>query len=187
MRKLAEWSLLGAATLALGAGLGAVGLPSSYLFGALLAGLGAALLAPGRLEVPDPAFTVAQGVTGVTLGAYLESDSLEAVAGSWLPVLVVSAGTLALSVAAGRLLARATDCDETTASLGLVAGGRHGHRGHGRRAGRRRPAGGVHAVRARADRGADHAAGGRAGLPRPRHRSRVGPGDAAAGRAVVVG
>ena len=126
MRKLGEWSLLGAVTLALGGGLGAVGLPSSYLFGALLAGLGAALLMPGRLEVPDPAFTVAQGVTGVTLGAYLEADSLEVVAGSWLPVLAVSAGTLALSVAAGRMLARATDCDETTASLGLVAGGATG-------------------------------------------------------------
>ena len=126
MRKLGEWSLLGAATLGLGAVLGAAGLPSSYLFGALLAGLGAALLAPGRLEVPDRAFLAAQAVTGVTLGAYLEPDSLEAVAGSWLPVLLVSAGTLALSVAAGKLLARTTECDETTAALGLVAGGATG-------------------------------------------------------------
>ena len=47
-------------------------------------------------------------------------------AGSWLPVLLVSAGTLALSVAAGKLLARTTDCDETTAALGLVAGGATG-------------------------------------------------------------
>ncbi len=70
MRRPAEWLLLGAATLGLGAGLGAAGLPSSYLFGALLAGLGAALLAPGRLEVPDHLFKVGQAVTGVTLGAY---------------------------------------------------------------------------------------------------------------------
>lgn len=126
MRRLADWLLLGAVTLALGGGLGAAGLPSSFLFGALLAGLGAALLVPGRLGVPDPVFTVAQGVTGVTLGAYLQSDSLEAVAGSWLPVLLVSAGTLALSVLAGRALARTTHCDETTASLGLVAGGATG-------------------------------------------------------------
>ncbi|HYI37138.1 MAG TPA: AbrB family transcriptional regulator [Thermoleophilaceae bacterium] len=126
MHRLADWLLLGAVTLALGAGLGAAGLPSSYLFGALLAGLLAALRFPGRLEVPDRVFVAAQAVTGVTLGAYLEPDSLEAVAGSWLPVLLVSAGTLALSVAAGKLLARTTDCDETTASLGLVAGGATG-------------------------------------------------------------
>jgi membrane AbrB-like protein len=126
VRKLADWLLLGVATLALGAALGAAGLPSSFLFGALLAGLGAALIAPGRLEVPDPVFTAGQAVTGVVLGAYLDSDSLEVVAGSWLPVLAVSAGTLALSVAAGRVLATTTDCDETTASLGLVAGGATG-------------------------------------------------------------
>ena len=54
MRKLGEWSLLGAVTLALGGGLGAVGLPSSYLFGALLAGLGAALLMPGGWRYRTP-------------------------------------------------------------------------------------------------------------------------------------
>ena len=108
MRRLADWLLLGAVTVVLGAGLGVAGLPSPYLFGALLAGLGAALVTPGRLEVPDPVFVAGQAVTGVTLGAYLETDSLEAVAGSWLPVLVVSAATLALSVVAGSSLTRTT-------------------------------------------------------------------------------
>ena len=63
---------------------------------------------------------------GVTLGAYLESDSLEAIAGSWLPVLLVSAGTLALSIAAGWVLARTTELDRPTATLGMIAGGASG-------------------------------------------------------------
>jgi uncharacterized protein len=126
MRAGLPWLCFGLATLAVGTGLSALGLPSSYLFGALLVGMAAALRVPGRLRVPDPAFTTAQAVTGVVLGAYLNSDSLKAVADSWLPVALVSLGTLALSLLAGRLLARATGCDETTAALGLVAGGASG-------------------------------------------------------------
>lgn len=121
-----HWLGLALATVAAGAGLDALGLPSSYLFGALLAGLAMALLAPGRLAVPEPAFAAAQAVTGVVLGAYLDADSLAAVAGAWLPVTAVSAGTLGLSLLAGHVLARTTEADETTASLGLVAGGASG-------------------------------------------------------------
>jgi membrane AbrB-like protein len=126
MRAALPWLSLGLATLAVGTALGAIGLPSSYLFGALLVGLAAALWVPGRLQVPHPAFAAAQAVTGVVLGAYLNSDSLRAVAGSWLPVAVVSLGTLGLSLVAGRVLARTTGCEETTAALGLVAGGASG-------------------------------------------------------------
>jgi len=126
MHAWARWSGLGLASLGLGAGLGAVGLPSSYLFGALVAGLASALIWPGALGVADRGFTGAQAVTGVVLGAYLDSDSLQAVAGAWLPVTMVTAGTLALSLLAGRVLARTTECDETTAELGLVAGGASG-------------------------------------------------------------
>jgi uncharacterized protein len=126
MRVALPWLSVALATLAVGTGLSALGLPSSYLFGALLVGMAAALWVPGRLHVPAPAFAAAQAVTGVVLGAYLNSDSLKAVADSWLPVAAVSLGTLGLSLAAGRALARTTDCDETTAALGLVAGGASG-------------------------------------------------------------
>lgn len=121
-----RWAALALVSAGLGLGLGAAGLPSSYLFGALVAGLAAALVWPGALEVPDRAFIGAQAITGVVLGAYLDSDSLQAVAGAWLPVTVVSAGTLGLSLLAGRVLARTTECDDTTAELGLVAGGATG-------------------------------------------------------------
>ena len=63
---------------------------------------------------------------GVTLGAYLQSDALTALAGDWLPVALVSAATLALSMGAGLALARYTELDVPTATLGMVAGGASG-------------------------------------------------------------
>jgi membrane AbrB-like protein len=126
MRGLAPWVALAAATGAVSWALGAVGLPSSFLFGALLVGLAVAMAWPERLELPDRAFVAAQAVTGVTLGAYLQSSALQAVGRSWLPVLLVSAGTLVVSLGAGVALARFTATDTRTAALGMVAGGASG-------------------------------------------------------------
>jgi uncharacterized protein len=125
-RTAAAWCALGAATVAAGWALGRIGLPSSYLFAALLLGLAVALLRPDRIEVPQAAFTAAQATVGVVLGAYLQSSSLSAVAESWLPVLLVSAATLAVCLAAGAVLTRATGVDAPTAALGMVAGGASG-------------------------------------------------------------
>src|SRR5512145_1581295 len=97
---------LAAATAAVGWTLGAAGLPSSYLFGALLVGIAAALIAPDGLAVPQPAF----------IGALLDSDSLDAIADGWLPLALVTAGTLGISLAAGALLARLTALDVPTAA-----------------------------------------------------------------------
>jgi len=126
MRGPAPWVALAAATGAAGWALGAVGLPSSFLFGALLIGLVVAIVRPERLEVPNGAFAAAQAVTGVTLGAYLQSSALQAVGRSWLPVLLASAATLLLSLGAGLALARFTATDTRTAALGMVAGGASG-------------------------------------------------------------
>jgi membrane AbrB-like protein len=126
MRALAPWVALAAATGAVGAALGVVGVPSSYLFGALLLGLAVAVACPERLEVPARGFAAAQAVTGVTLGAYLRSSALSAVGRSWLPVLLAGAGTLLVSLAAGAALARFTATDTRTAALGMVAGGASG-------------------------------------------------------------
>jgi uncharacterized protein len=126
MRRLAPWAALAAATGAAGWALGEAGLPSSYLFAGLLLGLAFAIARPDRLAVPEPAFAAAQAVTGVTLGAYLQSSALSAVGGDWLPVLLASAATLVLSLGAGWALARFTPTDTRTAALGMVAGGASG-------------------------------------------------------------
>jgi uncharacterized protein len=126
MRKIAPLIPLGVATFAAGWGLKQAGLPSSYLFAALLVGLAVALALPGRVSVPDPAFVAGQAVTGVALGAFVRSSALRALAHSWLPVTVVSAATLGICIAGGAVLTRFTALDPPTAQLGSVAGGASG-------------------------------------------------------------
>ena len=126
MRELAIWPAIAAAVLAGGLVLDAIGLPSSYLFAALLIGLALALGRPDRVRLPPLAFRASQAVAGVSLGAYVQSEALRAVAGSAVPVLLVSAATLLLSLAAGAILARTTPLDPPTAALGLIAGGASG-------------------------------------------------------------
>src|SRR5919204_1109161 len=126
MRKIASLVPVGIATFALGWGLKEAGLPSSYLFAALLVGLAVALAFPARVSVPGAAFVAAQAVTGVALGAFVRSSALRALAHAWLPVTLVSAGTLGICIVGGMLLTRYTALDPPTAQLGSVAGGASG-------------------------------------------------------------
>jgi uncharacterized protein len=103
-----------------------VGLPSGYLFAALLVGLGYALVLPGRLALPGAGFRVGQAVTGVALGTFLRPSTLTDLGSHWLPVTLVSLATLVVTIGAGTALARFTRLDRPTASLGMVAGGASG-------------------------------------------------------------
>ncbi|MEX2252935.1 MAG: AbrB family transcriptional regulator [Thermoleophilaceae bacterium] len=124
--KLGPWALIAALTLSGGFAAGRVGLPSGYLYAAILAGLAYALLAPGRLSLPPRAFRVGQAVTGVAIGSFLHASTLTGLGARWLPVALVSVATLAVTIAAGLALARLARLDRPTASLGMVAGGASG-------------------------------------------------------------
>ena len=127
LRALAPLVPLGLLTFAIGTGLDAAGLDSAFLFAALLVGLAVALLLPrSRTTIPRRWFIAAQATLGVMLGTFIESSSLSSLADDWLPVAVVSVGTLVLSVAAGLVLTRTTEADAPTATLGMVAGGASG-------------------------------------------------------------
>jgi uncharacterized protein len=126
VRGAAVWIAIAGGVLAGGIALDAIGLPSSYLFAALLLGLAIALTLPDRVALPPVSFRAAQAVAGVSLGAYLQEDALRAVAGSIVPVLLVSAATFGLSLGAGAVLARTTPLDPPTALLGMIAGGASG-------------------------------------------------------------
>ncbi len=106
MRKAADWLLVVAATTGGGWLAGRAGLPSGYLFAAMLVGIGYALAAPGRLALPPPGFRIGQAVTGVALGTFLHGSALTGLHARWLPVALVSVATLAITLAAGVLRAR---------------------------------------------------------------------------------
>jgi membrane AbrB-like protein len=98
--------------------------PSGYLFAAILVGIAIALTR--GLELPAPVFPAAQAVAGVVVGTYLHTSTLGELGTRWVPVVLVSAATLAITIGAGVLLARIARLDRATASLGMVAGGASG-------------------------------------------------------------
>ena len=126
MATFARWGALAAATALAALGFDWIGLPSASLFAALVVGLVAALSVRGLPEVPPAVFRAAQAITGVSLGVYVQSSSLDAIASAWLPVALVSAATLALSLACGWFLTRVAPVDPPTAALGMIAGGASG-------------------------------------------------------------
>ncbi|WP_337063133.1 AbrB family transcriptional regulator [Kineococcus sp. G2] len=125
-RTLGHALVLAAATAAASAGLAALGLPSPALFAGLLVGLLDALALPRALELPRGTGTAAQAAVGVTIGTLVQLSTLAALGEHWLPVLLVTLGTLVLSLGTGALLGRHRDVDPVTGAFALVAGGAGG-------------------------------------------------------------
>jgi membrane AbrB-like protein len=125
-RGAGDWTLIVAATVGAGWLVGEIGLPSGYLFTALLVGLLYALLAPGRVRLPAIGFPAGQAIAGVVLGTFLHTSTLTGLGTRWIPVVLVSVATLAVTIVVGIVLARMTRLDRPTASLGMVAGGASG-------------------------------------------------------------
>jgi uncharacterized protein len=123
-----RWGVVGVLTVGASLLASVAGLPSAALFGALLVGVGYALIAGGRAPLKPPGWVMhpAQAVVGVALGTAVDSDTLRAVGAHWLPVALVTLGTLVISLAAGLAMAKVTGIDRPTASLGLIAGGASG-------------------------------------------------------------
>ncbi|MBI5104135.1 MAG: AbrB family transcriptional regulator [Solirubrobacterales bacterium] len=123
---LARWAAVLALTAAATVACDVAGVPSPELFAGLLAGMAVALWLGWDLTPPKRVLSGAQGVLGVALGAYVQSDTVAAVGEHLLPVVAVCAATLALTVVAGIGLARVSDLDTPTASFGMIAGGASG-------------------------------------------------------------
>jgi membrane AbrB-like protein len=101
-------------------------LPSPVLFGSLLAGMAHALVAKDELDMPPIVFRVGQALVGAVIGALVQLSTLSRLAHNWPSVALVTVGTLAISVAAGRLLAIHRDVSPATGAFALIAGGASG-------------------------------------------------------------
>ncbi|MCZ2818852.1 AbrB family transcriptional regulator [Modestobacter sp. VKM Ac-2977] len=125
-RRVLDW----AAVLLVGTGatlaLDVLAVPSAALFGGLVAGLGRALLGSTPLALPRPAGTGAQAVIGVSIGALIQADTLRTVADHWLPVLLITVATLAVSLVAGQLMRLQPGISPVTGAFAMIAGGASG-------------------------------------------------------------
>ncbi len=101
-------------------------LPSPVLFGSLLGGMAYALTAREALEVPPLAARLGQGLVGAVIGSLVQVSTLARLAADWPSVVLVTLGTLVISLAAGRLLALHRDVSPATGAFALVAGGASG-------------------------------------------------------------
>ena len=118
--------VVAAATALATVGVSALGVPSPALFAGLVVGLVDALVLRRALPVPRQAGTGAQAVVGVQIGLLVQLSTLAALADHGVAVLLVTLGTLALSLGTGWLLGRHRDISPVTGAFALVAGGASG-------------------------------------------------------------
>ncbi len=126
MARLAGWLWLAVPTAGLTVVLAALAVPSPALFAGLLVATVVALAGRAPAAVPRPATTAAQAVIGVVIGLLAQPGTLAGLAPQWLPVLLVTVGTLAVSMAAGLLLGLRRGVSPLTGLLALTAGGASG-------------------------------------------------------------
>jgi uncharacterized protein len=78
------------------------------------------------VAVPGIATTAGQAVIGVSAGSLIDLETLRTVAANWLPVLLVTVGTLGLSLGAGLVLRLQPGISPVTGAFSMIAGGASG-------------------------------------------------------------
>jgi membrane AbrB-like protein len=124
--RLGDAALVLAAALAATLAFDALDLPSPSLFGGLVAGLVRGLAGRRRTAVPKLGMTAAQALIGVSIGALVDLETLAAIGRDWLPVLLVTVGTLALTLLAGLLMRLQPGITPVTGAFAMIAGGASG-------------------------------------------------------------
>ncbi|MGW5449455.1 AbrB family transcriptional regulator [Streptomyces asiaticus] len=117
------WALIIAGGFAVGLAADAFGVPAPYLLSSLLVGAVLALCGVVRDRLPAPAHRASQALVGALMGSYLTPSALVSAAPVALPLTVVTAATIALSVAVAWFLARGGRISRPSAVLGMVPGG----------------------------------------------------------------
>ncbi|MFE2679238.1 AbrB family transcriptional regulator [Streptomyces hygroscopicus] len=117
------WALIIAGGYAAGLAADVLGVPAPYLLSSLLAGAALALCGLVRDRLPAPANRASQALVGALMGSYLTPAALVSAAPVALPLTVVTAATIGLSLAVAWLLARGGRVGRSSAVLGMVPGG----------------------------------------------------------------
>lgn len=121
-----RWVLLAVATAVLSGAMALLHVPSPALFAGLVVATALALAGRAPAAVPRAATSAAQAVIGVVIGVLAQPSTLAGVAANWLPVLLITVGTLAVSMGAGLLLGLHRGVTPLTGMLALTAGGASG-------------------------------------------------------------
>ncbi|CAM5457924.1 hypothetical protein SANTM175S_05984 [Streptomyces antimycoticus] len=100
------WALIIAGGYAAGLAADALGVPAPDSLSSLLVGAALALCGMVRDRLPAPANRASQAMVGALMGSYLTPSALLSAAPVALPLTVVTAATIALSVSAAWFLAR---------------------------------------------------------------------------------
>ena len=123
IRSIVGWTFLFCLCYLLGDLGTAVGAPAPHLLAALLVGAVAALSGAVRSGFPRPANCVSQAGVGMLMGSYVSPAGLQSVGTTALPLLAITAATIALCVGAGVLLSRIGRISLADGTLGMVPGG----------------------------------------------------------------
>ncbi len=123
---LRGWILVLVVTVVASAGFSLLALPSPVLFGSLVGGMVHALTSRTELDMPPVAFRLGQALVGAVIGSLVKLPTLVRLASDWPSVLLVTVGTLIISLVAGRLLALRRDVSTSTGAFALIAGGASG-------------------------------------------------------------
>lgn len=122
----AGWALLVTGAALAGLGAQAVRVPAAWLVGPMLVAVVAALAWPKHPTVPRWGRQFSLAVVGGVLAASFRPSVVPMILESWLPIGLVVAGTLILSLTAGLVLARLARLDGRTAALGSLPGAASG-------------------------------------------------------------
>ncbi|UFS93601.1 AbrB family transcriptional regulator [Nocardia huaxiensis] len=118
-----SWVALLAAVLGIAELLERTGFPAPQMIVAIVVGAGLAVI--GRLPTPMPreVNTGVQAMLGVLMGSYLQIELLSSIGWDLVPVLAITAATVAVSIGIAVVFARLAKVELPTATLGLLAGG----------------------------------------------------------------
>ena len=120
------WAVIIALSVLAGFLAQAANIPAGWLVGPMLVAVAAALAWPERPTVPRLGRVAALAVVGGVLAAAFRPSVLPLIARHWLPVCLVTGGTLAVSLGVGLLLGRVARLDRRTAALGSLPGAASG-------------------------------------------------------------